>query len=417
MFAMRDAQATIYAGLDIGTSAVRIIVGVIDQEQTGNKLRIIGHGQAGSVGMRKGAIVHIDDMVDSIREAKQKAEDLTGMPLTHVTCNVNGAHVFGVDSRGVIAISNHDREIREDDRFRAEEAATILKLPPNQEIVQVFAKSFRVDGQGSIKDPVGMHGVRLEADTHLVVAASPNVKAIETVLEKAGLQPNHITVSSLASAEAVMERQQKEAGTLLINIGAGTTNLVIIEDGEVQFVSVLPVGGMHITNDLAIGLRTDLDVAESIKKEHGTLESVNMASIEIDNNGVKEKFQKHEVKHIIESRVDELFDLVERELKKVGRSRKLPGGVVITGGTAKLPGLANFAKDKLQLASRIGQIQPINGLIEETDDPSFATAIGLMQLDVLLSPVYSGKLDVQGSSKLLNSAQSLLRNLLTRNKK
>ena len=323
---MRDAQATHYAGLDIGTSAVRFVVGVIDHEQTGaNKLRVIGHGQSESLGMRKGAIVHIDDLVDAIRDAKQQAEEIAGVALHNVTCNVNGANVVGVDSKGVIAISSHDREIREDDRFRAEEAATILKLPPNQEIVQVFAKNFKVDGQGSIKDPVGMQGVRLEADTHLVVVASPNVKAIETALDKSGLVPNHITISSLASAEAILERQQKEAGTLVINIGAGTTNLVIIEDGEVQYVGVIPVGGINITNDLAIGLRTDLDVAEKIKVEHGTLEGVNMGSIDIEVSGHMEKFQKHEVKHIIESRIEELLEMVDHELKRVGRSRKLPG--------------------------------------------------------------------------------------------
>lgn len=414
---MRDAHETHYAGLDIGTSAVRCIVGVIDQEQSGSKLRIIGHGQAESVGMRKGTIIHLEEMAESIREAKRQAEELAGVPLDHVTCNINGSHIVGVDSRGVIAISSHDREIREDDRFRAEEAATILKLPPNQEIVQVFAKSFRVDGQSSIKDPVGMHGVRLEADTHLVVAASPNVKATETVLEKAGLTPDHITVSSLASAEAVLERQQKEAGTLVINIGAGTTNMVIIEDGEVQYVGVLPVGGMHITNDLAIGLRTDLDIAETVKIEHGTLESVNMGSIEVTKGEVTEKFQKHEVKNIIEARVEELLELVERELKKIGRSRKLPGGVVITGGTSKLPGIATLTKDKLQLAARVGQIQPIHGLIDEVNDACFATAIGLMQLDVLLTPVGVGRIDMQDSSKLLQTASSAFRKLIKKRKK
>ncbi len=367
--------------------------------------------------MRKGAIVHIDDMAESIRLAKHLAEELAGVPIRHVTCNVNGANVVGVDSKGVVAISSHDREIREDDRFRAEEAATILKLPPNQEIVQVFAKSFKVDGQGSIKDPVGMQGVRLEADTHLVIAASPNVKAIETVLEKAGLTPNHITVSSLAAAEAMLERQQKEAGTLVVNIGAGTTNLLIIEDGEVQYVAVLPVGGMHITNDLAIGLRTDLDIAEEVKVHHGTLETVNMGAIEIEKNGQKEKFQKHEVKHIIESRVDELFELIERELKKADKSRKLPGGVVLTGGTSQLPGLAAFAKEKLQLATRLGVIQPVQGLIDETDTPTYATAIGLMQLDVLLAPVHTGRIDMQGSSKLLESANSAIRGLFGKSKK
>lgn len=415
---MRDAHGTYYAGLDIGTSAIRFAVGVIDQEQNGpNRLRIIGHSEVASVGLRKGAIVHIDDVVDCISDALRKVEEASGVPIQQVTCNINGASVLGVDSKGVIAISNHDREIREHDRFSAEEAATILKLPPNQEIVQVFAKNFRVDGQSSIKDPVGMHGVRLEADTHLVVAASPTIKAVETVLEKSGITPNHITVSSLAAAEAVLDRQQKEAGTLVVNIGAGTTNLLIIEDGEVQYVAVLPVGGIHITNDLAIGLRTDLDIAEKVKIEHGTLESVNMGSIDIEVAGGVEKFQKHEVKHIISSRVEELLELIDHELRKVGKSRKLPGGVVIVGGTAQLPGLASFAKEKLELAVRIGAIQPIAGLPDELNNTSFATAVGLMQLDALLAPVEGGRIDMQTSSKLVESVSSAMQRLLKRRHK
>ena len=414
---MRDAHGTHYAGLDIGTSAIRFVVGVLDTEHGPNRLRIIGHSEVESVGMRKGAIVHIEDVADSIAEARRRVEEVTGIAVDRVTCNINGASVVGVDSKGVIAISNHDREIREDDRFRAEEAATILKLPPNQEIVQVFAKNFRVDGQTSIKDPVGMHGVRLEADTHLVVAASPNIKAIETTLGHTGLQPNHITVSSLAAAEAVLDRQQKEAGTLVVNIGAGTTNLLIIEDGEVQFTSVLPVGGLHITNDLAIGLRTDLDVAERVKIEHGTLESVNMGSFDVEVGDTVEKFQKHEVKHIISARVEEILEMVDHELKKIGKSRKLPGGVVLTGGTSQLPGLAGFAKDKLQLAVRIGQLQPLAGLPEEINNPTFATAVGLMELDALLAPIESTRIDMQASSKLLESVTSVMRGVLGRHKK
>ena len=391
---------------------------MIEQEQAGpNKLRIIGHSEVPSVGLRKGTIVHIDDVADCIAEAKQLAEEASGVALSKVTCSINGSAVFGVDSKGVIAISNHDREIREDDRFRAEEAATILKLAPNQEIIQVFAKSFKVDGQSSIKDPVGMHGVRLEADTHLVVAPSPNIKAVESVLSKAGLAPNHITISSLSAGEAVLDRQQKEAGTLVVNIGAGTTNLLIIEDGEVQFISVLPVGGSHITNDLAIGMRTDLDIAEKIKTEHGTLESVNMGSIEIDVDGVPEKFQKHEVKHIISSRIEELFELIDHELKKVGKSRKLPGGVVLVGGTAALPGIAQFAKEKLQLSARVGRLQPILGLPDELDNPAFASAIGLMQLDVLLAPIAGTHIDTQSSSKLLQNITSTVTHFITRTKK
>jgi cell division protein FtsA len=415
---MSEAQDKYYAGLDIGTSKVRIVVGVVDeQKKTGNKLRIIGHGEAESIGMRKGVIVHIEDMVDSIDEAKQRAESAAGVNIAQVTCNINGSHVFGQDSKGVIAISNHDREIREDDKFRAEEAATIMKLPPNQEIVQVFAKNFKVDGQSSIKDPIGMHGVRLEADTHLVVASTSGIKAVESVLDKCNLTPNHITVSALASAEACLERQQKEAGTLVINIGAGTTNLVVIEDGEVQYIGVIPVGGMHITNDLAIGLRTDLDIAEMVKLKYGSLGPVGMDAVEVEKDGRTDRFQRHEIKHIIEARIDELFELVEKELKRAGKSRKLPGGVVLTGGTAGLPGLPEFVREKLQLASRVGQTQPLAGFAKELQGNDYSNVIGLMQLDVLLSPIQNGRIDTQNSSKLLETVTSVFKSLINRTKK
>lgn len=374
-----------FFGLDIGTSAVRCIVGMFDPENPG-ELSIIGHGFAKNIGMRKGVVTHIDDVVEAVTHAITEAERVSGIQIRSATVNINGTHVSGLNSKGVVAISAATREIGIDDRYRAEEAATIMQLPPNREIIQVFAKNYRVDGQDNIKDPVGMHGVRLEVDTHIVTAATPTLKSLQTVLERSHMALSHVTVSSLAAAEAVLSRQQKESGTVLLDIGAGTTNLVVVEDGEIQHVAVLPIGGIHITNDLAIGLKTDLDVAEIVKVKHATLETPDYETIVVEYNDQEFTFSRSDVHMITEARVDELFDYVDKELKKIGRSRKLPGGAVLVGGTANLPAIAEFAKEKLQLAARVGSLQPLRGLLDTVDDPAFATAIGLMQLDMLLAP-------------------------------
>lgn len=385
---MRESSTSHYCGLDIGTSTVRCVVGVPDDKQDTNGISIIGHGSAANSGMRKGNVVHIDDVVESIVQAVTEAERISGIHINSATVNVNGSHVNGMNSRGVIAISAANRAIDENDRLRVEEAATIVKLPPNREIIQVFAKNYRLDGQDNIKDPIGMQGVRLEVDTHIVTASTPNMRNLSLTLEKAHVNPSHFTVSSLAAAEAVLSRDQKEAGTALLDIGAGTTNLVVLEDGEVQHVAVIPMGGTHITNDLAIGLRTDLDIAEQVKIQHAGLGSKKKGlRVSVSSHGQKHNFDGEEIHMIVEARVEEIMDFVDKELKKIQRSRKLPGGVVIVGGTSKLPGIAEFAREKLELAARAGKLQPIGGLVDTVNDPSYFTAVGLLTLDMLLMPV------------------------------
>lgn len=408
---MRDGSSpTYFFGLDIGTSTVRCVVGMFDLN-TPTELSIVGHGLAKNIGMRKGVIVHLDDVTEAVTHAVTEAERVSGVHIRNATVNINGTHVSGLNSKGVVAISAVNREISNDDRYRAEEAATIMKLPPNREIIQVFAKNYRVDGQDNIKDPVGMNGVRLEVDTHIVTAASPTLKCLTTVLERAHVGLNHVTVSSLAAAEAVLSRQQKESGTVLLDIGAGTTNLVVVEDGEIQHVAVLPIGGTHITNDLAIGLKTDLDVAEEVKIHHGSLDKPDYESVTVESEGKTYNFTKSDVHMIMEARVDELFEFVDKELRKIGRSRKLPGGAVLVGGTANLPGLADFAKEKLQLSARIGALQPLQGLVDVVDDPAYATAIGLMQLDMLLAPETPSSMRGTPNQKALGMIEGLLKRL------
>jgi cell division protein FtsA len=406
---MHETTPNYFFGLDIGTSAVRCIVGMADPHNQG-QISIVGHGMSANIGMRKGVIVHQDDVVESIAHAITEAERVSGIRIQRVTVNVNGTHVTGINSKGVVAISAASREIADDDRYRAEEAATVMQLPPNREIIQVFAKNYRVDGQDNIKDPVGMQGVRLEVDTHIVTASTPNLNNLTTVLEKSELGVNHFTVSSLASAEAVLSRQQKESGTVLLDIGAGTTNLVVIEDGEVQHIAVLPVGGINITNDLAIGLKTDLMVAEQVKIEHGSLDVPDYGSVSVKYEGKDYTFTQSDVHMIIEARVEELLEYVDKELRKVGKSRKLPGGVVVVGGTAKLPGLDEFVREKLELPAHIGSLQTFQGLVDVVDDPTYATSIGLMQLDMLL---HSGDTQVKGkpSAKAFGLIEGLFKKI------
>lgn len=380
---MRDSSTDHFVGLDVGTSTVRCVVAMLDES---GKLSIIGHGEAPNIGMRKGVVAHVEDVAEAISRALTDAERISGVHIERATVNINGIHVSGMDSKGVIAISAANRQISPEDRLRVEEAAAIVNFPPNREIVQFFAKNYSLDGQRNIKDPVGMHGVRLEVDAHIVTAAVANLRNLDLGLEKAGVAVNHHTVSSLASAEAVLNRQQKEAGTLVLDVGASTTNFIVVEDGEVQHIAVVGIGGMHITNDLAIGLKTDLDVAERLKLDYAQLGQTKKSTATLSIGGGRYTFPMDTVVMITEARVDELFDYVDKELHKIRRYRKLPGGVVLTGGCAKLPGIAEFARDKLQLACRIGKLQPITGLIEAVGDLSYTTAVGLTLLDMLLLP-------------------------------
>lgn len=406
---MRESSAAPhYVGLDIGTSQVRCVIGTRDVNDPA-AISVIGHGVGTNQGMRKGVIMHVDETVDAVVQAITEAERIAGVRVERATVNVNGAHVAGMNSRGTIAISSPNREITPEDRDRVEEAAAIVKLPANREILQVFAKNYRLDGQDNLKDPVGMHGVRLEVDCHILTAATPNVRNLDLALEKAQVHPQHRTVSSLAAAEAVLDRKQKEAGTAVIDIGAGTTNLVVIEDGEIQHVAVIPMGGTHITNDLAIGLRTDLDVAEQVKLKHVMLGDTTDKTYRIIVEGTGYTFEQTETNMIVEARVEELFEYVDKELNKIHRSRKLPGGIVIVGGSAALPGLAEFAKERMQLPARIGKIRGLAGLVDTVDDPSFATATGLMLLDILLAPFAN---DHIGSNQIFSENISALGNFL-----
>ncbi len=411
---MTEDRLSYFIGLDIGTTATRCVVGELAHEATYPK--IIGFSSAENTGMRKGNIARGEEVLQSIIQAVSEAERMSGRDIKSATVNINGAHVQGLNSKGVIAISSPDRQITADDRMRVEEAATIVQLPPNKEIIQVFAKNYHLDGQDNIKDPVGMHGIRLEVDTHIILASTPAVKSLEQVLAKAELGASHKTVSSLAAAEATLDRKQKESGVAVLDIGAATTNLIVIEDGEVEHVAVIPMGGNHITNDLAIGLKTDLDIAEEVKVRHASLAKNSTGQVSVVKDGETHKFDKEMMRIIAEARVEEILEYVDKEFKKIHRSRKLPGGVVLTGGTAKLPGLVEFTKNELELPARIGTWKHIEKVVDGMDDNIFAPAVGLMLLDMYLGPSQNVSY-VDGATGLFSSVNLSLNNIIGRFKK
>lgn len=376
-----------FVGLDIGTANVRCVIGTMNE--TDEVPSILGVGEVPSRGMRKGVIVHPDDVAACVNEAVHQAERLAGIQVHGVTVSVNGSHISSEASRGVVAINSTQHPITAADRDRVEEAATVIRLPVNREIIQVFAKNYRIDGQDGIKDPVGMQGVRLEVDTQIVTGSTPNLRNVELVLEKCNLVLHNRIVPSVAAVEACLERQQKESGTAVVDIGAGTTSIAVIEEGEIQYVGVIPVGGQHITNDLAIGLRTDLDIAEQVKVAHASLlprKGHDPKQAAVVQGRQTHYFSHEEISMIVGARVEEMMELIDKELKRIQRSRKLPGGVVFCGGTAKLPGLVETARDVLNLPVKRATPQQLGGLSDQLEGPAYAAVCGLMLLDMLLTP-------------------------------
>lgn len=408
---MSEEKLSYFIGLDIGTTAVRCVVGELSGDA--QYPRIIGYSSAENTGMRKGNVAHPDEVSQAIIKAVNEAERMSGHDIKAATINVNGSHVQGVNSKGVIAISSPNREITVEDRMRVEEAATIVQLPANSEIIQVFAKNYHLDGQDNIKDPVGMNGIRLEVDTHIVVASVPALRNLEQASERAEIAVSHKTVTSLGAAEVVLDRKQKDSGVAVLDIGAATTNIVVIEDGEVEHIAVIPMGGNHITNDLAIGLKTDLDIAEAVKIKHASLSKAEAGEVKFARDGEELRFDKEMMRLIVESRVEEIFEYADKELKKIHRSKKLPGGIVLTGGTAKLPGIVDFAKETLELPARIGKWDKIPKVIDGLDEQIFAPAVGLMLLDMYLGPAQQVTF-IDTPTGLWQSVNSSLGNLMGR---
>jgi cell division protein FtsA len=384
-------------GLDIGTQNIRVVQAKLNQS-TG-ELSVIGASEASATGLRRGVIVDIEEAVSSISSGLERVERMTGVPVTSAFVSVGGNHITSTASHGVIAVSRADGEISENDIVRVIDASQAISIPQNREVLHVFPKTFTLDGQTGIKDPLGMTGIRLEVNTIIVQAGTPFLRNLSKAIMQAGLEIEDLVLAPCAAAESVLTKRQKDLGVCLVDLGAGTTSVAVYEEGDLLHTTVLPAGQMHITNDIAIGLRCSIDTAEKVKIAYGhadpkaidKLEEIDLSKIDPSE---EESATRSYVVEIIEARLEEIFDLVRAELKKINRDGKLPAGLVLTGGGSKLPGVADFAKKELRLPVVLGSVQNINTIIDRVDDPSFATAVGLILWGNKVSGSFGGGANV-----------------------
>lgn len=366
-------------GLDIGSSFIKT---VILQETTDDVLmRVLGVGKVPSSGIRRGAVVSIEEAAEAVSASLAQAESMAGVSIRSVTLCIGGAELFSQDAKGVVAVGKSDGEVLPDDVQRVLHSAQSVAVPLNKEIIHALPKTYRLDDQKDIKDPVGMRGVRLEADALIIGGSAPHLKNMMRCVEHANLNVDDTVVGPLASATAVLNRKQRELGAAVIDIGGATTSLSVFEENDVLHIRVLPIGAAHITNDIAIGLRTSIEVAEQVKILFGTAipnevgkdEDIDLAKLDVEEEGLVSRYH---VAEIIQARTEEILQLVDDELKSIGRSGLLPAGIILTGGGAKLMGIAETAKEVLRLPVQIGYPQPLGGILDTVDDPEFSAAVG-----------------------------------------
>ncbi len=383
--ARRKIHTEIIVGLDVGSTAVRVAVGQLTtSRESVPELQLIGAAEVPSEGIQKGQIGSIEDAVSSVSSALEHAEKIVGLPIEHVWVGVSGTQIIAQESKGIIAVSRANSEITEEDIERAVEAAKNIATPLNYEILHVLPRSYSVDTQSGIKDPVGMTGMRLEVDTKIIHSVSSHIKNLSKVVYRAGVDIDDFVLSIFAAGEVVATPRQKELGCVIINIGGPTTSIVVYEDGDVIHSSVIPIGSSHITNDLALGLRTSIDIAEKVKCEYGECVSKKLNkkdTIDLFDSGStsSEIVSRYYIAQIIEARVTEILEKVDDELSAIGRSRMLPAGALFVGGGSKIQGLIDCAKEVLALPSQIGYPLSIESITDKVNDIAFVPAVGLVK--------------------------------------
>lgn len=370
----------IFVGIDIGSSKTATVVAKREGE---DHLSIIGVGVSTLTGLKKGVVTEIEDAVSGISESVEIAERMAGIDISYATVNINGSHISSLNSNGVVGVGRADQQITKEDMLRAEDAAQAVQITPNKEILHVFPRVYKVDDQEGIKDPLGMTGIRLEVDTHIVCVSTQASKNLHKVLAQAGVRIQDEIATPLASAKAVAKKRQLDLGCVVVDIGAATTGITVYEEGELYHTAVLPIGGMHITNDIAIGIRTSIDIAEKIKLKYGHAQhkevsekdKVDLSAVDIKEEGV---ISRRHLAEIIEARLEEILKMVREELKNIGRESLLPAGVIITGGAAKMPGMEEKAKEVLKLPVELGRPHNLFGITDKVYMPEMSAAAGLL---------------------------------------
>jgi len=371
----------VLASLDIGSSKIRTVVAIAEGGQDHNVPNIIGVGLSPSLGIRKGQVIDVEELIHNIISSLEDAERMAGVPVNHVFVGMSGSHIEAFDSRGVIAISG--AEITVDDIARVLDAAQAVSIPPNRRILHIEPKAYAVDEQRGIKNPLGMTGIRLEVEAHIITGHIQHVKNLEKCISQAGVDIDALVPSTIAAAEATLTKRQKELGVVVIDVGAGCTSIAVFEEGTILHSVTLPIAGDSVTNDIAIGLRTSVDTAERIKIEFGSVlpqdinerDMIDLSSVSrVDTQTVSKKYMAE----IMQARYLEIFSLVKTELQRIGRSGMLPAGAILTGAAVKTPGVVDLARDTLGLPVQMGFPVDIGGVIEKVDDPAYATALGTL---------------------------------------
>jgi len=378
----------IIAGLDIGSTSIRLVIGQKIPGPAGDELQIIGAVSVPTNGVNRGIVNSIEETTSSISACLEKAERLVGVPISRVWVSINDPHIKCERSKGVVAVGRSDGEINENDVTRAIEAARALAVPVNYEILHVIPIKFSVDNQADVKDPIGMNGIRLEVETLIVQGLSTQIKNLTKAIYRTGLEIEDLVLAPLAAAEAVLSSKQKELGVALINLGSSTTSLAVYEERNLIHTAILPIGAEHITADVAIGLRCPINLAERVKREYGNampdefnkkdeIDISDLVKEEEVNDDISLISRKY-VAEIINARVEEIFEKIDHEFKLIERSGMLPAGVIFVGGGALLDGLVESAKKKLRLPAAVGMAKNINVVIDKVKNPEFLTALGLV---------------------------------------
>ncbi len=368
-------------GIDIGTKSVTCIIGEITEDR---KIEIIGIGTAESRGLRKGVVVNLEATVDGIKKAQEEAELMAGVEIDSGFIGISGAHIKSFNSRGVIAVSGKNREISREDVKRVIDQSKAVSIPPDREIIHIIPQEFVVDEQDGIKDPLGMNGIKLEVNVHIVTGAITSVQNLKTCIARAGIEIEQIVLSQIATSHSILTHDEMELGVGLIDIGGGTTEVAIFERGSLWYTSVIPIGGDNFTNDIAVGLRTPIPDAEKIKKKFGCAAAPlieDQETIEVPSVGRGKKarvLSRQLLADIIQPRAEEIFRLVDNDIKRMGYEKSLNSGVVFTGGTALLDGLEEVAESVFDLPVRRGDPAGIGGLVDRVSTPDYATAVGLI---------------------------------------
>ncbi len=404
------AKGQIIAGLDIGTNTIKLLV----IQKRNKEWEVLSYQESSSFGLRKGSVVNVEEVSKIVQSLILEAERSSSRKINSVFVNIGGSHIYTTPSDGIISVSRANQIISQEDIDRVLQATRAINIPQNEEVLDVFPKEFVIDDQKGIKQPLGLRGIRLEAKVLLLCVFSPYFINLTQSVLNSKLHIDDVIPSPLAVSEAVLSPQQKELGVALVDIGASTTSLAVFEEGNLIHLAVFPIGSANITNDIAIGLKTEISTAENIKKQYGSCMIQKTEKVKKEDKLISEKkkieitdnistlsFTKKDLVNIIEPRVSEIFDLVSKELKKLGKQELLPCGIVLTGGGAKITKIKDLAKEQLKLPVQIGKVKNILGL---EDDPSLATVAGLV-----LNSADENSVEREGVGKIAGKLGSMLK--------